>query len=65
MHQRIFRNRFFNDSSTVIVVSVWSDVESIKSFTGGNWKEPFIHPTEAPLLAEKPKVFYFELVGKL
>ncbi|MCS6783706.1 MAG: antibiotic biosynthesis monooxygenase [Candidatus Caldarchaeum sp.] len=56
---------FSSDPAVGVVVSLWRDIESIKSFTGGNWREPFIHPTEEPLLAEKPKVMHFDLIGKL
>ncbi|MCS7129085.1 MAG: antibiotic biosynthesis monooxygenase [Candidatus Caldarchaeum sp.] len=54
-----------SDQSTAVVVSVWRDLEAIKSFTGGNWREPYVHPLEAPLLAEKPRVSHFNVVGKL
>lgn len=51
--------------ATAVVVSLWRDIDSIKAFTGGDWREPFIHPSEKPLLAEKPKVSHYTLVGRL
>ncbi|MEM1946550.1 MAG: antibiotic biosynthesis monooxygenase [Candidatus Caldarchaeum sp.] len=60
-------NAFFgvDDSkpARAVVVTVWRDLEALKGFTGENWREPYIHPNEAGLLAEKPKVEHFTLLG--
>lgn len=57
----------FDDSQPVkaVVVTVWRDLEALKGFTGEDWREPFLHPNEAGLLAEKPKVEHYSLLGTL
>ncbi|MEM0349657.1 MAG: antibiotic biosynthesis monooxygenase [Candidatus Caldarchaeum sp.] len=55
----------YGEPSVGVVVTLWRDIESLKAFTGGDWREPYIHPKEAPLLAEKPKVNHYTLVGKI
>ncbi|GBC70229.1 hypothetical protein HRbin01_01939 [archaeon HR01] len=54
-----------DDLQNGIVVTVWRDLESLRRFAGDDWREPVIHPNEVKLLAEKPKVEHYTLVGML
>jgi quinol monooxygenase YgiN len=35
-----------------LMITVWRDVEALKSFTGEHWQEPVIDPEEVDLLSE-------------
>jgi heme-degrading monooxygenase HmoA len=44
-----------------LVTSVWQDLESLKGFTGEQWQEPVIDPSEEHILVETFLHHYFVL----
>jgi hypothetical protein len=44
----------------ILVLTVWNDLESLMRFTGKRWKQPVVHPKEAPFIDGKPTVDHFE-----
>jgi quinol monooxygenase YgiN len=48
----------------VIIVTVWRDIDSIKSFTGPQWKNAIVNPKAALFIAGEPTLEHFELVDE-
>ncbi len=60
----VFGIDYETQPARAVVVTVWRDLDSSKGFIGENWKEPYIHPNEADLLAEKPQVMHYMVVDR-
>jgi len=43
---------FSHDRREFVMVTLWRDIESLKKFTGENWKTPVITSDETPLIEE-------------
>ena len=46
----------------VALVTIWTDVDALKAFTNGKWKEPKITPEVTSFMADKPIVEVYELI---
>jgi quinol monooxygenase YgiN len=46
----------------VIIITVWRDLDSIKRFTGPQWRKAVVNPKAALFISGEPKLEHFELV---
>jgi hypothetical protein len=48
----------------VIIITVWRDLDSIKRFTGPQWRNAIVNPKAALFISGEPKLEHFELIDE-
>jgi quinol monooxygenase YgiN len=48
----------------IIIITVWRDLDSIKRFTGPQWRNAIVNPKAAVFIDGEPKLEHFELVDE-
>jgi heme-degrading monooxygenase HmoA len=44
------------------IITLWRDMDSLKAFTGSEWKKPVVGPTEGRLIEGKAEIQHYSLI---